>query len=1206
MFTKNIEKKQVRRTEIHKYTFEETRTKKGHSPYGHLFFGSSLAVICFVLLFVSISVASATTIYVATDGTGDYNCDGIDDQIEINLAIGNASSGDTVHLKAGTYILNYGFDGVFGSGCIDMKDGITLEGDGDTTILKLIDNYEYSEYIALISTSHGQIDNVIIRNLQLDANLPNNPYCHKGFDGSYGILLFGPSDSLIESVTIIETSLDGIFFTYYYGENCTIRNCTVKEIGHDAIRPTYQDDLLVENNYADVIGGAQGTGNDALRLGPGSNCIIRNNTAIGNAYALIYGTNENDVNLTIENNILTAILGPAMLIEVNSGYVLNNVTIKNNIIYDTPFYYIGTTSGIYLGGSGMLSNIYIISNTIDDTKGDGIKINNGDYIYIRNNIINNSEEYGINNTSGSNIFISYNDVVNSGISNYYGISAGTGDISLDPLFASVTRTDMILDENNDYYLKSQAGRWNGTIWVTDSVTSPCIDAGYPGDDYTNEPSPNGGRINIGAYGNTVDASKSPGEDTTPPTITAHLPTGTSVPIATAITVIFSEGMNKASAEGAFSVSPSVSGSFSWDANKMIFTPDSDLDYETTYTVNISTEAKDLAGNKLESPFTWQFTTLTMGMTLVGEWDFDEGSGVIAEDTSGNTNDGFLINMDPTTDWVAGKLETALTFDGVDDYVDCGHDASLDITDEITVMLWIKPNVVGEGGPNAGPICKAEAGVDWSWQLRYNAPGGEDYMGFQFNGDPEGSTWVSVKQNLSPGEWYHIAGTFDGTNIKCYLNGVEKDTNQISAIKSGNSTLFMGQDGWGNIFNGVVDEVKIYNRALSAEEIGEDYDAGLEDIMPPTTTYDITPTPNEDGWNNVTPVMVAFFRSDNGSGVSYTNCSKTSEMGPWTTVNISAATGADAENVTEISEGGFNVTVSDEGITTIWYYSVNNNATSETVKNLTVKIDTTPPASISDLQNNTGTTWINWTWTNPTDEDFNHTMVYLNGIFKTNTSNPYYNATGLIANTSYEIGTHTVDIRENVNTTWVNQTTKTIAHSETSPPCVTNPTATPAIILNDNGRPRVQGTNSSQLNVTVTDDTGVDTVTVDLSPIGGYASAQMTNIPGTDIWTVTVNATNDKHGTHDLVVNATDKAGYSNTSISITLSVRIRGDIYPVAGGDGVVNVQDGFCMQKYLAEEGPQPDMFVGDIYPATGDGVINVQDGFYLEKFLVDKEDAP
>jgi len=87
-------------------------------------------------------------------------------------------------------------------------------------------------------------------------------------------------------------------------------------------------------------------------------------------------------------------------------------------------------------------------------------------------------------------------------------------------------------------------------------------------------------------------------------------------------------------------------------------------------------------------------------------------------------------------------------------------------------------------------------------------------------------------------------------------------------------------------------------------------------------------------------------------------------------------------------------------------------------------DTTPPASITNLQNTTGTTWIHWTWTNPTDVDFNHTMVYLNADWQMNTSNPFYNATELNPNTSYKVSTHTVDASGNVNTTWINQTTKT--------------------------------------------------------------------------------------------------------------------------------------------------------------------------------------
>ena len=95
-------------------------------------------------------------------------------------------------------------------------------------------------------------------------------------------------------------------------------------------------------------------------------------------------------------------------------------------------------------------------------------------------------------------------------------------------------------------------------------------------------------------------------------------------------------------------------------------------------------------------------------------------------------------------------------------------------------------------------------------------------------------------------------------------------------------------------------------------------------------------------------------------------------------------------------------------------------------NVTSAPDTTPPASITNLQNITGTTWINWTWTNPPDGDFNYTMVYLNGTLKTNTSASFYNATTLNPDTYYEIGTHTVDKVGNINSTWVNQTTKTKA------------------------------------------------------------------------------------------------------------------------------------------------------------------------------------
>jgi hypothetical protein len=95
--------------------------------------------------------------------------------------------------------------------------------------------------------------------------------------------------------------------------------------------------------------------------------------------------------------------------------------------------------------------------------------------------------------TGAVLTITYSDLQNS--------FTGTGNISLDPLFANAT--------GGDFHLKSTIGRYNpasGT-WVVDGQKSPAIDAGDPAFEYNNEPLPNGSRINMGAYGNTTEASK---------------------------------------------------------------------------------------------------------------------------------------------------------------------------------------------------------------------------------------------------------------------------------------------------------------------------------------------------------------------------------------------------------------------------------------------------------------------------------------------------------------------------------------------------------------------------------------------------------------------------------------------------------------------------------------------------------------------------
>lgn len=130
---------------------------------------------------------------------------------------------------------------------------------------------------------------------------------------------------------------------------------------------------------------------------------------------------------------------------------------------------------------------------------------------IKNSIIagntNTLELQGTNaqEDKGKNITYSclYGTAKDDNLSDY-----GTGCIAKDPCFADAA--------SGDFHLKSAAGRWNGATWVKDTVTSPCIDAGEASAAYANEPSPNGNRANMGAYGNTAEASKSTSGGSTDP------------------------------------------------------------------------------------------------------------------------------------------------------------------------------------------------------------------------------------------------------------------------------------------------------------------------------------------------------------------------------------------------------------------------------------------------------------------------------------------------------------------------------------------------------------------------------------------------------------------------------------------------------------------------------------------------------------------
>ena len=231
-------------------------------------------------------------------------------------------------------------------------------------------------------------------------------------------------------------------------------------------------------------------------------------------------------NIEIYDNTFDNTYGPGIWIFNYDASAIKDQG-KNVHIYHNIFRYTGTNSGIDWAGGVVLGGFYntLIENNVFDGSyhaavaimypngnfplGYSPKNNKCDTI-VRNNIIVNTQKhkkdpsgigFGIANhlPQTHTITLENNCLYNNTAGKYEGCTSQS-DIYVNPLVANL--------KNHDYHLQSTAGRWNGKTWVKDKVNSPCIDAGYRYSAYSKEPKPNGNRINIGRYGNTIYESKS--------------------------------------------------------------------------------------------------------------------------------------------------------------------------------------------------------------------------------------------------------------------------------------------------------------------------------------------------------------------------------------------------------------------------------------------------------------------------------------------------------------------------------------------------------------------------------------------------------------------------------------------------------------------------------------------------------------------------
>jgi hypothetical protein len=472
--------------------------------------GISLVIIFFsillgILIFQSIesgffSKPSNKIVYVAADGSGNFTCNGIDDQVEINQALSYVAENpeySTVHLKGNTtYVI---------SDSILIESNTVLEGDR-TAVIKLEDNADWTVGKPMITQMDSDgVHRVTIKGFEIDGNHDENEDKKRG-QGYYNMIHFLDSKHInVHGMYMHDGHGDGLKIER--SSNCRFYNNKVYKLGHDGLFAIDSKNIDAWNNRITC------RTNSGLRAMNSNHVKFHDNVidsffhwSAGGSAILIEKTTGvvNDVDLY--NNTISNTYGPGIwLIGYEDSYSrkeAQNVHIHHNIFYNT-----GTNPSIDWVGGIVTSGFFdtLIENNVFDGIYHGAIINmypsSGDLDHsvdlspqgtgyktiVRNNIIAGTQNrtkdpdgtgYAvINYLPETHTIVLENNCLYNNLGRRYKNASSTTDIYADPLFVNQAK--------HDYHLKPD---------------SPCIGTGYSSSDSSKEPGGNGNNVNIGRYG----------------------------------------------------------------------------------------------------------------------------------------------------------------------------------------------------------------------------------------------------------------------------------------------------------------------------------------------------------------------------------------------------------------------------------------------------------------------------------------------------------------------------------------------------------------------------------------------------------------------------------------------------------------------------------------------------------------------------------
>ena len=219
--------------------------------------------------------------------------------------------------------------------------------------------------------------------------------------------------------------------------------------------------------------------------------------------------------------------------------------------------------------------------------------------------------------------------------------------------------------------------------------------------------------------------------------------------------------------------------------------------------------------------------------LVAAYAFAEGSGTSASDATANGHTGTVSGATWST---SGRFNNALSFDGTNDWVTVADGAGLDLTTAMTLEAWVNPSALS----------------GWQTVIMKERPGGLAYTLYAHDNAPRPSAYINTgggdaaaigATGLPLNTWTHLAVTYNGATLRLFVNGAQAGSQAASgSIFSSTSPLRVGGNSlWGEYFTGLIDEVRIYSRVLTAAEIQTDMNTPVGAPPPPDTAPPTDPT-----------------------------------------------------------------------------------------------------------------------------------------------------------------------------------------------------------------------------------------------------------------------------------------------------------------------------------------------------------------------------